>query len=99
MNQPTNEAPGGIKPPTSSRLSEFLRRHQISAPTFSRLPIKPDIFYVGRSPRITDEAERAWLNAMQMHAEQQRAANSERARMTVAARRTRQPARKTPVAA
>ena len=85
--------------PTSSKLSELLARHKITPPTFWRLPIKPRIFYVGRSPRVTDEAERAWLKAMQEHAGEQRVANTERARLVVAARRSRPPARQASVEA
>ena len=83
MNETQNDLP------RSSKLSEILKRHDVSAATYSRMPVKLDVFYVGRSPRATLDSERAWLRELQAQAQAQREINSARGRATVAARLTR----------
>lgn len=73
--------------PRSRKLAEVLKAHDINPATYSRMPTKPTVYYVGRSPRVTLDAERAWLHELQAQAQAQREINAARARVTVAARR------------
>lgn len=73
--------------PRSNPVAQILKRHNISPASYSRSPIKLEVFYVGRSPRATVEAERDWLRRLHAAAAQQQAINTERARATQALRK------------
>lgn len=50
--------------PTSSTIREFCARHDLARSTYfewQRKGLGPSVYRVGRTVRITDEAEREWL--------------------------------------